>query len=239
MSEKLDGVRALWDGKGNLISRNGKIFKSPKSFTDSLPKGIQLDGELYIDRGMFSDVVSVIRTRPDNWGMIKYKVFDCICPKMKNLKFSQRLEFCYSIPHISVIPHSILSEHYLNEIHNTLSTVMMEGGEGLVIRDPNSKFFPGRKSSSVSPILKIKMHQDDEAKVIACNWIPITRKGSMIVEDRFGKIFKIGSGLRSSEPPPTVGSVISFAYNTRNESTGIPRFPRYIRKRLDWEYVVH
>ena len=31
MSEKLDGVRAYWDGE-NLISRNGKVFNVPLFF---------------------------------------------------------------------------------------------------------------------------------------------------------------------------------------------------------------
>lgn len=29
MSEKLDGVRVLWDGEGNLLTRNGNTFSAP------------------------------------------------------------------------------------------------------------------------------------------------------------------------------------------------------------------
>ena len=52
MSEKLDGVRCLWDGK-NLYSRNGNLFYPPQYFKDALPKDIELDGELWTKRNDF------------------------------------------------------------------------------------------------------------------------------------------------------------------------------------------
>ena len=45
VSEKLDGVRAHWDGK-QLISRGGKVFDTPIWFTALFPKET-LDGELW------------------------------------------------------------------------------------------------------------------------------------------------------------------------------------------------
>ena len=50
MSEKLDGVRAYWNGE-NLYTRNGKHLYPPEWFTAKLPKGFALDGELWIRRG--------------------------------------------------------------------------------------------------------------------------------------------------------------------------------------------
>ena len=46
VSEKLDGVRARWDGK-QLLSRGGHVFTTPAWFTKDFP-GIPLDGELWI-----------------------------------------------------------------------------------------------------------------------------------------------------------------------------------------------
>ena len=43
MSEKLDGIRAYWDGK-NLFFRRGKIINAPKCFTKDYPK-FEIDGE--------------------------------------------------------------------------------------------------------------------------------------------------------------------------------------------------
>src|SRR3954452_18767992 len=51
MSEKLDGVRAYWDGK-QFLSRLGNRYHAPDWFVDGLPE-VPLDGELWIDRKKF------------------------------------------------------------------------------------------------------------------------------------------------------------------------------------------
>ena len=240
-SEKLDGVRAMWDGRGNLLSRNGYKFICPKSFTDSLPKGVILDGELWIDRGMFEDVVSVVRTRPTDWKLITYKIFDIHSKKICNLPFEARMNHCVDILNnqpdfIQIHPQRIFDPS-LGSISDHLTHMLDLGAEGIVIRDPQAIYTPGRQSARISPILKVKPYLDDEAEVLQVN-LKAGRKGSIVARDRFGKIFKIASGFRdiSIDPPPPVGSVISFAYTSRNQSTGIPRFPRYIRKRLDHDF---
>src|SRR5947209_4846684 len=49
MSEKLDGVRAYWDGR-QFLSRLGNLYHAPDWFTAGLPADVPLDGELWIDR---------------------------------------------------------------------------------------------------------------------------------------------------------------------------------------------
>ena len=82
ISEKLDGVRAFWNGK-NFLSRLGNIFPAPDSFVSALPSGtlscptrtqfsashsfelpkdITLDGELFTARGKFNNTVSIVKT---------------------------------------------------------------------------------------------------------------------------------------------------------------------------------
>src|SRR5690606_1286923 len=51
VSEKLDGVRAYWDGQ-QLISRQGNRFNAPPWFTANFPD-TPLDGELWGGRGTF------------------------------------------------------------------------------------------------------------------------------------------------------------------------------------------
>ena len=51
MSEKLDGVRAYFDGQ-HFYSRQGNRFYAPDWFTQGLPP-IPLDGELWIGRKAF------------------------------------------------------------------------------------------------------------------------------------------------------------------------------------------
>lgn len=70
ISEKLDGVRAIWDGS-QLWSRNGRLWAAPSWFTDCaypranvvLPNRLPLDGELWIGRGLFELTSSVCRSK--------------------------------------------------------------------------------------------------------------------------------------------------------------------------------
>ena len=82
MSEKLDGVRAIWNGS-NLYSRQGNIFSAPKFFTEKFPKNCILDGELFLERKMFSETISIVKKKEahDGWKQIKYVVFDGPCLK--------------------------------------------------------------------------------------------------------------------------------------------------------------
>src|SRR5690349_4677412 len=76
MSEKLDGVRAYWDGK-QFLSRQGNLFHVPDWFIDGLPT-TPLDGELWIDRKKFQRTVSIVRRQDKNelWKEVKFLVFD-------------------------------------------------------------------------------------------------------------------------------------------------------------------
>ena len=76
LSEKLDGVRALFDGEF-LYSRTGKMFKPPTYWIEEVTSGALLDGELFIDRGKFQETVSIVRSVKEDkgWDKIKYKVF--------------------------------------------------------------------------------------------------------------------------------------------------------------------
>lgn len=76
VSEKLDGVRAFWDGR-RLWSRRGKEWNAPSWFLERLPSDLPLDGELWIGRDMFEHTSGVCRSnRQDEWEQVKYMVFD-------------------------------------------------------------------------------------------------------------------------------------------------------------------
>ena len=76
MSEKLDGVRAWWDGK-QFLSRLGNVYHAPDWFVAGLPS-VPLDGELWLDRKAFQRTVSIVRRqdKSDHWREIKYVLFD-------------------------------------------------------------------------------------------------------------------------------------------------------------------
>lgn len=82
VSEKLDGVRALWDGVV-LKSRSGKAFSPPKCWVENLPD-FALDGELFIARGKFEEVLSIVskgdsqceKCKCEEWSKVGYFIFD-------------------------------------------------------------------------------------------------------------------------------------------------------------------
>jgi DNA ligase 1 len=76
MSEKLDGVRAFWDGR-QFLSRLGNLYHAPDWFVAGLPD-VPLDGELWLDRKAFQRTVSIVRRQDkgEQWRGIRYLVFD-------------------------------------------------------------------------------------------------------------------------------------------------------------------
>src|SRR6516225_5672720 len=88
MSEKLDGVRAYWDGQ-QFLSRQGNLYHAPGWFVAGLPD-LPLDGELWIDRKKFQRTTSIVRRqdRSDHWKEVRFVVFDA--PAMSGL-FEERV----------------------------------------------------------------------------------------------------------------------------------------------------
>lgn len=200
ISEKLDGVRAYWNGE-NLVSRQGNIFQAPKWFIAPLPK-TALDGELWLGRGEFEVVSGLVRRQsPDktDWQEIKFMVFDL--PNHAGI-FGQRLKQLKKIvaeinaPHIQLVDQFKVISH--NVVMNKLDDVVEQGGEGLMLHSGSSLYKSGRSND----LLKLKKHFDAEAVVIS--HLPGKGKyegmlGSMLVETPEKIRFKIGSGFSDAQ----------------------------------------
>jgi DNA ligase-1 len=111
--------------------------------------------------------------------------------------------------------------------------VVREGGEGLMLRQPESAY-EARRSPT---LLKVKPYDDAEATVIAHE--PGKGKfagklGALLVRADDGREFSIGSGLTDAdrESPPPVGTVITYRFRGLT-AKGLPRFPSYLRIRRD------
>ena len=59
VSEKLDGVRAIWNGE-KLHFRSGKLISDPGWFTENFPEQL-MDGELWMGRGTFEKLSGIVR----------------------------------------------------------------------------------------------------------------------------------------------------------------------------------
>lgn len=77
ISEKLDGVRARWDGR-QLITRGGARISVPTWFVRGWPT-LPLDGELWLGRGRFEATSGLVRRYRDDdlqWREMKFMLFD-------------------------------------------------------------------------------------------------------------------------------------------------------------------
>ena len=157
MSEKLDGVRAYWDGK-HLMSRQGYAFAPPKGFTAQFPP-YPLDGELYSGRGQFEQISAAVRSASSDWRGIRLHVFDV--PKAQGNLY-QRLavatQWLKTHPNapITIIPQIKVRDR--QHAMDFLKQIEAQGGEGVMLRQPESRYSGGRSSQ----LLKLKSQYDDE-----------------------------------------------------------------------------
>jgi DNA ligase-1 len=111
VSEKLDGVRAYWDGK-QLVSRQGNHFNAPAWFTKDFPQQA-LDGELWMARNSFQQTVSTVRKNnpiDKEWRQISYQLFEL--PHAKG-SFQQRVQALQIIVEKLAIPHlKVIKRNY-------------------------------------------------------------------------------------------------------------------------------
>lgn len=170
VSEKYDGVRGYWDGKQRqMYSRNGTVIALPNDFAAQLPD-ISLDGELWIGRGQFERVVSVVRdAQPDDsaWKQVKYMVFELPDSQNQYGDFTQRMARIERItqhinaPNIQAVKQWRVRDRA--ELLRQLDTITQAGGEGLMLHLANAPYQTGRSDA----LYKLKLRQDAEATVIA------------------------------------------------------------------------
>jgi DNA ligase-1 len=234
LSEKLDGVRAYWDGKA-LISRLGNRFHAPDWFVEGLPE-MPLDGELWIGRKAFQRTVGIVRRqdKSDLWKQVRYVAFDA--PGLDEV-FENRLAAIRAHIERQRPPYLIAHEHTvcsgLDHLRAELARIEALGGEGLMLRQPRSRYEVGRSVT----LLKVKSFRDAEARVLEHLQGAGRHKGrlgALLVELVDGTRFSVGTGFSDAErgAPPPVGSVITFRYQELSD-TGVPRFPSYVGVRDD------
>jgi DNA ligase-1 len=228
MSEKLDGIRAYWDGE-RLITRGGKTIHAPKWFTQHYPP-FPIDGELWTKRKDFEHIASIVRDRTpsEKWKEIKHYIFEV--PHAKGDLFD-RLEKAkaYENRVIKILPQiKIKDKKHLESFHKELE---LKGAEGVVVRDPTMPYIDKRTNTA----LKVKHFDDTECEVVGYTKGRGKYEGVIgALECRLksGILFKIGTGLRDDERqnPPKIGEQVTFKYQGFTKY-GKPRFPVFVRVR--------
>lgn len=221
MSEKLDGVRAFWTGS-ELITRTGKPIFAPSWFLEELPAGHWLDGELWIGRGMFQQVVSVVRKKvplDNEWRQVLYRVFAYdawVDTSSVTEKVTQIV--CKGKEH--------LDAYYSN--------LLKLGAEGVMLRHPTAPYERTRSKF----LLKYKPTYTNEAtllEIIPGKGKHEGRAGAYLLQMPGGLTFEVGTGQtdKDRENPPPIGSNITYECKGWTDD-GKPRHPVYIGVR-DYE----
>ncbi len=233
VSEKLDGVRAVWDGK-SLRFRSGNPVPAPQWFLDALPKQ-PLDGELWLGRGSFDQLSAIGRRQAPvdaDWRRVRYMIFEL--PDAPG-SFTERVEqiktvaAAVKLPWLQAVPQFRLPD--AAELQRKLREIVRSGGEGLMLHRDDAPYETGRSSV----LLKVTTWLDAEATVVA--HLPGKGKyagmlGALRMELPDGRRFSLGSGLSDAlrRNPPPVGTQITYRYRELTKN-GMPRFPRYLRVR--------
>ena len=233
VSEKLDGVRAVWDGHA-LRFRSGRPVHAPAWFVAGLPPE-PLDGELWIGRGHFDQLSGIVRrkqARDEDWRRVKYMIFEQ--PGGAGI-FSERIEHIRRIVARADVPWLQAVEQFRvadrPALQAKLDEVVASGGEGLMLHRADAPYLTGRNEA----LLKLKPLFDAEATVIA--HLPGQGRltgmmGALQVETAEGVRFEIGTGFSDAvrRAPPPVGTLVSFQYRALTKD-GVPRFASYLRRR--------
>jgi DNA ligase 1 len=236
ISEKFDGVRALWDGK-SLRFRSGRSVNAPAWFVGKLPAQA-LDGELWLARGRFDALSGIVRkTEPQDaeWRQIKYLIFEL--PEAPGT-FAQRAQRIREVVAKTQWAQLIAVEQFRVAdravLKRKLDEVVRGGGEGLMLHLADAAYVTGRSDV----LLKLKPLQDTEAVVI--EHLPGKGKyqgmlGALRVQMPDGKKFMIGTGFTDAarQHPPPVGTTITYTYRGFSQ-TGLPRFASYLRVREEF-----
>lgn len=241
VSEKLDGVRARWDGR-QLISRGGRRIHAPAWFTQGWPDQA-LDGELWGGRGRFevtAGTVARITPEDDAWQGLRFMVFDL--PDHGG-SFTERVAAMATLREdlgrmssgrwLQFIEQGRVRTQA--ELDRLLEATVRAGGEGLMLHRGEARYLAGRSED----LLKVKTFQDAEALVLS--HLPgrgrhAGRMGALLVQAPDGRRFRLGTGFsdaqRSHPPPP--GAWVSYRYRGLT-ADGLPRFATFLRIRADAE----
>ncbi len=233
VSEKIDGVRAYWDGQV-LRTRNGNTINAPAWFVANFPAQA-LDGELWVGRGQFDRLSATVRRQiPDEleWRQVRYLVFEL--PHAPGT-FRERVQALHSAVSGAGVawlqPVEQFEVQSRKALDLKLTEIVKAGGEGLMLHRADAQYTTGRSDV----LLKMKRWNDAEATVIAHQQGKgkyAGMLGALRVRTADGVELMLGTGLKEADrrDPPPIGTIITFRYRELT-SRGLPRFASFHRVR--------
>ena len=239
VSEKYDGVRAIWDGK-TLRFRSGRTVAAPSWFIAKLPPEA-LDGELWLARDHFDELSGIVRkTVPIDaeWRRVNYMIFELPPPDgAVPTLFSERANRIKAIvERANFAALKAVDQHPVKDraaLKRELDAVVKGKGEGLMLHLADAPYVTGRSDV----LLKLKPLLDTETKVVAHisgRGKHNGKMGALVVETPTGLRFKLGTGFSDAvrTNPPPIDSQVTYTYRDLTPN-GKPRFASFLRVRDD------
>lgn len=164
VSPKLDGIRCIvWEGVA--YSRNAKPIRN--HFVQKWASGLHgLDGELIV--GSATDPLCLNNTQSgvmsyDGEPDFKYHAFDSLAEPVRPFKY--RLSDARHAENVRITPvaHEVVCA--LEELLRAEEKYLMQGYEGIMMRDPQARYKYGRSTLREGGLMKLKRFQDGEAVV--------------------------------------------------------------------------
>eukprot|EP01124_Arcella_intermedia_P012701 TRINITY_DN19044_c0_g2_i1.p1 TRINITY_DN19044_c0_g2~~TRINITY_DN19044_c0_g2_i1.p1 ORF type:complete len:446 (+),score=129.38 TRINITY_DN19044_c0_g2_i1:700-2037(+) len=233
ISEKLDGVRAFWDGS-RLYTRTGNPINAPQEFTQQLPRHVSLDGELWIDYDDFDKLSSIFKKIPHEmsnqdleklWKDVKFCVFDApMHPGYyleRNTFAKESISGCGT--NISVIPTLFcLGPDHLQTL---LKEVLQKKGEGIMLYHPKAKYTPGRTHT----LLKVKAYLEEDVQFVDFN----PNSYSFLCQQKNGVQCIVKCSGWDYLFPPSPGTVLTVKHRGLFDSSQKMKQPFLLRVRND------
>jgi DNA ligase-1 len=158
VSEKYDGVRAIWDGK-TFTTRQGNPIVAPQWFTAHFLK-TPLDGELWIARDAFDQVSGIVRKKSSDdadWRKVNYLIFELPNGKggfskryqlLKGIVVKANVKYLKAVKQFKVLDRAQLKQK--------MADIVASGGEGLMLHRTNALYETGRSDVLLKLMPKLK-----------------------------------------------------------------------------------
>jgi len=173
-STKLDGIRCIFKD-GQMLSRSLKEipnkqlqdkFKNLKEY--SLKYNMILDGEIYGERMTFQQITHYVMTDdleseilPEN---LKFYCFDALSNMNTEIDFTHRIKSIPLFENLVSVKQVIVNSKV--DVDNMFDDVIASGFEGIILKNPFSKYKFGRFTLKSGDGFKVKPYETFDAEVI-------------------------------------------------------------------------